>query len=647
MEPYEYDPLPASSFQSDFSIRLIILPPGPRTGPISITVFNTKLSQAPDYRALSYCWGDPKEQGIISITSSSGKNRSLKVPASLIPFLYRTRARGESITIWIDSICINQGDEVEKKSQVARMGDIYLRAKLTMAWLGPAADGSDDGLDFAFKLAKRMRNELAAQGIGTLSSEEQEKINVQVKVGHPGLEAYLKILERPYFERSWVVQEVVLSQSPWVVCGDSSIHWLMFFGAAIYLLTEQSWVFEFYSAHRFALLANLRISQKEWEDESDPKWWRLLMRHRECKASDARDKIFAFWGLRCMKSFGEMGIEPNYEGDEKYKSSTERLYMKLAIKGLKRGDSEILRVPRIAIMGKEGEIERLDVPTWVPDWRCTEETPRSLMQAESNNVMWQEPYNASFNATFSVDFNEATTEGMPTKLKLRGVKIGRISHLTPRWILQKPSGRQTLREQAEILRDNQAQIREWEAVLRPRNTAVTYKPTGERLLDVMYRTFTCGAMYSQSDSQIHAAIAGFESRQRILRLLAMAGLHHFLWVYTLVVIVGHIMRYFGVKNPEWAYRAMVPGMVNRKGARLAGADGNTYVGLVPGISEVDDEVFLIAGLNIPLILRRGKNGGWEKENYEWELIGDSYIHGAMTGEIWRKNEGCIQNLWIV
>jgi hypothetical protein len=43
----------------------------------------------------------------------------------------------KSLELWIDSICINQLDSVEKSSQVGKMGQNYSEAALVLSWLGP------------------------------------------------------------------------------------------------------------------------------------------------------------------------------------------------------------------------------------------------------------------------------------------------------------------------------------------------------------------------------------------------------------------------------------------------------------------------------------------------------------------------------
>ena len=48
--------------------------------------------------------------------------------------------------------------------------------------------------------------------------------------------------------------------------------------------------------------------------------------------------------------------------------------------------------------------------------------------------------------------------------------------------------------------------------------------------------------------------------------------------------------------------------------------------LVPENAEIGDWVCVFAGCQVPLVIRSAGNG-------KWVLIGDSYVHGLMNGEV--------------
>ncbi|KAF1996693.1 hypothetical protein P154DRAFT_565885 [Amniculicola lignicola CBS 123094] len=377
MSSYRYDQLPDVKDPKDLYIRLLLLPPGPKTGPISCRVFTTLLSQAPAFDAVSYCWGKGKD----TILLRPGGNPDLhikesnvdvpaetllQVPASLIPLLYRTRYQGHSCVLWVDSICINQTDDAEKNIQVARMRDIYIRASKTLLWVGPEADSSSEGMEYAAKLAQRMQDEIAVQN-GELSKEEaKKKPKVEIRVDHPHLTALLTLLNRPYFSRAWIVQEVVVSRYPHIVCGDNSVPWYLFITAFIYLLQSHNWIWEFHAGGRLNLLVGLLASQQDWTQGLSVKWWRVLGRHRECESMDPKDKVFSFWGIGGLKSFVDLGFQPDYG------RSIEEVYTELTARGLAKKQVEILSVLQRCIDSGDADakaITKLDTLLWVTDWR--------------------------------------------------------------------------------------------------------------------------------------------------------------------------------------------------------------------------------------------------------------------------------------
>jgi hypothetical protein len=67
--------------------------------------------------------------------------------------------------IWIDSLCINQADLVEKSQQVKRMGNIYSEAERVVSWLG-------EDVKFAGELLECMN----AIGGSILAEEEYSSI---------------------------------------------------------------------------------------------------------------------------------------------------------------------------------------------------------------------------------------------------------------------------------------------------------------------------------------------------------------------------------------------------------------------------------------------------------------------------------------
>lgn len=77
-----------------------------------------------DYTTLSYMWGDAAETRPIVVNGCV-----MQITANLNDFSrsYATSKQSslKRMGLWIDAICINQGDINERNDEVSRMGDIY------------------------------------------------------------------------------------------------------------------------------------------------------------------------------------------------------------------------------------------------------------------------------------------------------------------------------------------------------------------------------------------------------------------------------------------------------------------------------------------------------------------------------------------
>jgi len=57
-----------------------------------------------------------------------------------------------------------------------------------------------------------------------------------------------------------------------------------------------------------------------------------------------------------------------------------------------------------------------------------------------------------------------------------------------------------------------------------------------------------------------------------------------------------------------------------------------YISLAPCAIEVGDSVAICKGSSVPLILRKAKESG------AWQVVGDTYVHGAMHGEVFEESK---------
>jgi hypothetical protein len=102
------------------------------------------LDENPRFTALSYVWGkDPP--GESSITCDGVR---IPVTQSCESALSHMQRRFGQLTIWVDAVCINQGDLAEKAQQIPLMGEIYSRADSIYIWLGDGTRGTDRAMRY-------------------------------------------------------------------------------------------------------------------------------------------------------------------------------------------------------------------------------------------------------------------------------------------------------------------------------------------------------------------------------------------------------------------------------------------------------------------------------------------------------------------
>ncbi|KAJ8133015.1 hypothetical protein O1611_g608 [Lasiodiplodia mahajangana] len=86
------------------------------------------------YAALSYCWGNKGQNTLLSSKNKQQLLNSIaleQLDTTIQEAIHITRQIGFQY-LWIDSLCIPQDDEEMKSSEIARMGEVYRNATLTL-----------------------------------------------------------------------------------------------------------------------------------------------------------------------------------------------------------------------------------------------------------------------------------------------------------------------------------------------------------------------------------------------------------------------------------------------------------------------------------------------------------------------------------
>lgn len=222
------------------------------------------LLDKPDFTALSYVWGahhSPPHE-----ICCDGFN--VPITPNCRAALCALRQRFGPITIWVDSICINQQDDQEKASQISLMGNIYSLAATAYIWLGEETQGSEAAIDYlvsagfqrhfismadlnylsqgstwvywriAWSLLTRRYKELVAKwwNYGLWSAAATLLASVQglpdKLIRYEGLEDFFS---RDWSSRVWTLQEVILTKNPVIYCGQTVLYWRSIIYSVAYL----------------------------------------------------------------------------------------------------------------------------------------------------------------------------------------------------------------------------------------------------------------------------------------------------------------------------------------------------------------------------------------------------------------------------
>ncbi|THV44358.1 hypothetical protein BGAL_0663g00020 [Botrytis galanthina] len=313
------------------------------------------------YTALSYTWGSSSMDGRIEC---DGNEKA--ITTSLEIALRNMRKEDHSIVMWIDQICINQENNGEKEMQIPLMARIYKHAFNTVIWLGRGESVSDS----AIQLLKDINVKL---------------LFIQLKIDHENFERMQlprsnskswhdlwRLLSHPWFTRLWIIQEVMLSNNPWIMCGDELLMWDEFSRAVNHLSTcgILQWLqLKFVNVEESGEVSD--ISQTILGLASQREHYRSagygthifdnLVSTRGGQCFDPRDKVYGLLGV-CS------------DADKfhvRYADFTEsQLYHDVAINALTK-DIQILTP---SLVFKSIDHESLDLPSWVPDWRKDRQT---------------------------------------------------------------------------------------------------------------------------------------------------------------------------------------------------------------------------------------------------------------------------------
>ncbi|KAE8374237.1 heterokaryon incompatibility protein-domain-containing protein [Aspergillus bertholletiae] len=289
MPPYNYMPLP----HGYNAIRILrLLPNNEQTAPIKCELIEYPLKEQEwqVYEALSYVWGSTEILSLIYVNSCA-----LEVASNLHAALLRLRLQRFPRLLWVDAICIDQKSNAEKEQQIQLMANIYGQAKNVIVWLGEEENNSTPTL---------ARLQAAAEGESLLEGLDDA--------------ALMALLERPWFRRVWVLQEVGVARSVLVKCGPIEMNGYAFSSGLRHMegLNNRCPRLQnlINSVRPVTYLLGRAIFRPGYgvTYERGRSLGELLDMYHSHKATIRHDKVFALLGMCCDK-LDEVGLLPHYD----------------------------------------------------------------------------------------------------------------------------------------------------------------------------------------------------------------------------------------------------------------------------------------------------------------------------------------------
>ncbi|KAI1742029.1 heterokaryon incompatibility protein-domain-containing protein [Xylaria scruposa] len=381
MTTYQYQRLQKQPSE----IRLLTILPGELPDDIWISLRNVPISQIAcpsvagdndvdcpgiEYEALSYTWGSNDGAKQVFVAGASVTRNIISITRNLDDALRRLRRDTASREVWIDAICVNQNDTVERGHQVSLMGYIYRLARNVIVWLGPERDDSSHALETLDQAGRGITVDWYTSTV--TNSESGEVIGPGNLVFSDRAEKAIGLLVmRSWFERLWVRQEIYLATNASLMCGDTTMPWLHFENAVY------RWVKMPYNERVVAQLppeytqATDGVMRLCSNSHARLNYSGLRSFLKGLKWSDDRDVIYAVLHLMSEED-SSLGVSPDYT------VSAATVFTDVAMRKVKFHKD--LRFLDSCVFNDQSPA---DLPSWVPDWASSKETLLGYMHSWS------------------------------------------------------------------------------------------------------------------------------------------------------------------------------------------------------------------------------------------------------------------------
>lgn len=565
---------------------LTILPSKDPEAPLECTVTEVERGKEPPYQALSYVWGDVNAK-----TDIICNGQLFTITQNLSDALEQLRRPNTPRTLWVDSICIDQHNDLEKSSQVRCMGSVYSTATEVVVYLGKTAALSSQAGHAVQMIADACREYESSSGVD-LKHPLNGHFYASAAVSKANLRsiswaALRELFLQPWFTRVWCIQEICLASSAVMIWGTSEFNWPDVGMTALWITWHNHLVAESrdlidmsFDQYRnvtkiYQCTLNIRYPRNDTAA--------TLHRFRPWKATDPRDKVYGLLGLPNLESWtSSIPID--------YTKSMEEVYADtLIVQILKEGKFTALDLihHETDYTGDDG------LRSWNPGWDSEVMRVRPM---RSFAYKWA---SGSTRATFPED-----EQPNYSCITLRGLFIGYIQHEVESL---EPSGldffRKTLLDKLKHLgpRSDEYAAAIWSFA----DSLAAGRCSRDDGADVPAHSLTEG----EKQDYVYDALK-FAAVERLFKPNVLVSSY-----------IRHSPRVWDLER-----RRVIIGT-----GRCFFTTVNGYFGLGPDCMRTGDVAVILFGGQFPYILRP-KNDG------TYLFLGQAYISNIMDGELIQKME---------
>lgn len=669
------------------------------------------MARLPKYDCLSYTWGDPMSRDLYPPDALQNEMSAIcdkqirhadgsiiRVTENLVQALKRLAEFGyvsslDSPTpqyLWIDAICINQGDNVEKSSQVAMMDVIYSHAETVVVWLGEE--------DFHTAGALKTMNALAEVDFNTFEQQPyfddydaftayDTLIEAGKTFSFPNIEAgewrdYAAFLQRKWFERIWVLQEKVFAKKTEVFVGPHKLSWNYIIEAAS-VLKQSGLANPLQALYLFAIdgydyyrngtvsrlfedrLNNYQIFADIFQSSTAPtKLETLLYYSKRLNATQPLDHVYAILGIWNSMRDESLGLE-RIQVD--YTASISDVYAGATVLAIRESGN----LGMLSLVESRPCLTAPDLPSWVPDYSQKAGIlplipwPRDALTNWSSNR-----WNASRGLAFGPQFNK--DENLSRKLPVQGFRLDVIEDLGPTY--QQIDREYKWVDLLQVLLHGyiQGQVPGrpsyyegfWRTLIK---NSFRHQPAGNEAEEAFAALVVdriqglCAQVHGLKESiqilhankgdliemqeqtnELHELEPLFGRIQKLIQKLSERVPQISAWAKAFEHYEGDNQNSpvtlegsnnDGMNNDEYRSACMLRDIESSFWAAYSGRrlfrTKTGFFGISNQVLQEGDSVWILAGAETPFVLRN-------ESGNEWMIVGEAYVHGVMEGEATEK-----------